>query len=156
MSQFTGRDGSTSHTPYVSPTTSSNTSLRNNPPASTSAVLTNTLIPRDYLASLSTSRLNATKSSSPNPQSPLSQASSSGVSSHATARAIVEDESSDDDDYEDLVVDEEPEEIPPKEDLKREKTRTDVHAPSQTQALPNLPLCLALLDLPLLRHSSTV
>ena len=131
MSQFPGRDGQTSHTPYVSPTASSNTSLRSNAPAGSPAVLSNTLIPRDYLASLSKSRLNAT-GSSPRPQPPPSATSSSGVSSHSTARALAEDQISDDEEYEDDVVNEEPDEFPQSEILNVAKTRPNVPASNQT------------------------
>ena len=132
MSQSSGRDGSTSHTPYVSPTTSSNTSLRNNAPAGSPAVLSSTLIPRDYLASLSKSRLNATDSV-PHPASPLSTTSSSGVSSQATARALAHEQSSDDEEYEDEAVNEEPDETPLRENLNIAKTRPNAPATTQTQ-----------------------
>ena len=133
MSQYSGRDGSTSHTPYVSPTTSSNTSLRSNAPAGSPAVLSSTLIPRDYLASLSKPRLNATDSV-PHPPSPLSTSSSSGVSSQTTARALAHDQSSDDEDPEDEVVNEEADDTPLRENLNIAKTRTSAPIPTQPQS----------------------
>ena len=134
MSRSSGRDGSTSHTPYVSPTSSSNTSLRNDPPAGSSALLNSTLIPRDYLASLSKSRLNSTDTV-PHPSSPLSATSSSGVSSQATAKAlqVAHDHSSDDEDYEDEAVIEEPDENPLQENLNLAKTRPNAATTIHTQ-----------------------
>jgi RalA-binding protein 1 len=126
----------TANSPYVSPTTTSNTPLRNNPPAGTQqAVLSNTLIPRDYLATLSKSRLNAADSSVRDQPASPSTISSSGVSSQATARALSRGQSSDDEEYEDETVNDDPDDTPPVVDLKVGKTRTNVLTSNQTHSL---------------------
>ena len=72
MSHPPGKDPSTSYTPIVSSMSSSPTSLRNNPPGPGQAVFTQTLIPRDYLSSLSKSRTNAGAGTATSPSPPPS------------------------------------------------------------------------------------
>ena len=72
MSHPPGKDPSTSYTPIVSSMSSSPTSLRNNPPGPGQAVFTQTLIPRDYLSSLSKSRTNAGAGTASSPSPPPS------------------------------------------------------------------------------------
>ena len=111
----------TNSVPNVSPTT---LSLRNNPPPGTQSVLGTALIPRDYLGSSSKSRLNSSSNPYPPTQASPSTPSSSGVSSHATARALSRNDSSDDEEYEDDIVQEEPDEASSNVDIKVAKTRT--------------------------------
>lgn len=153
MSPLSGRDGLPSHTgptpssPYsVSPTTSSNSSLRNNASGGTQPVLSSTLIPRDYLASLSKSRLNATDSSvlAPHPPSPFA-VPPSGVSSQATALALSQDQSSDESGDEENIIIPHPDRVSLDEDLKVSKTRSNVsttsqrHTPQKSPTLPGFP-----------------
>jgi RalA-binding protein 1 len=159
MSPPVSRDGITSHTrptPGAPPSLNSDTSTSSHQyypppsPAPAGPVLSNTLIPRDYLASLSKSRLNAgtgagvgregASSNSPGAgvvadstvPSP-SATSSSGISSQATARAL-QDNSSDDSDDEDELIIQQVENVSPLTDrINVVKTRPNASAAASTR-----------------------
>ena len=144
MSQPFGKDTSTPYTPIVSSMSSSPTSLRNDPPALGQTVFTQTLIPRDYLSSLSKSRTNAGAGTASSPSPPPSSlpfssqpASQRGGQSAVRASPIQQELSPDLSDEEETVTPRQT--IVPETGLTVGKTRYGAESQHRTQTATALP-----------------